>query len=663
MKARLISVLFILTTSVVLAQIPEGSLSIEDQGFGNYFLNTNNIPVVKGRILKYSLCNPDSTKVFYSIVTPFGTRSQIWKYANVNNDGSFDLQLEYAFPYQQIWVGVGNLLYTCIYSHSNLLIELDADKLLNKKVDFNGDGVRFLGSDAKLNRFMNNHILFKRPQQLIIHHKINNLRFNRNITFQEFLVGYDSLMADIEKIDNEFITENPSDYAWIISNERMSQYYSVVCLKNWNKEMDNKTWEKVKNFKSYCISNDGVYFYYTLSTYLQMIANKNRIVEKYARGKNILDPQNRYKDILGKGEGFDTLEIINTIKNIELLDTLFSPPKADFLKMKIQSKDVKEERYLLELILKSSTTDWCKTLLNAEYKTTINKLDSINQILKQSKPVNKPIKLGQPVAELPFGAKLYKVSNIKASDFLSNLKQSFNEKALLIDFWATWCAPCIQEMPFSKKLQNEIKDLPVEFIYLCTSGSSSIDKWKSKISELQIPGTHIFVEETIETDLMNLFSVNGFPSYVFINTNGNFIPKAIERPSMTNKVKVKELLAKGGTPLPKETLTNQAKASTSGTNPPPESFEGIGIQFVLFSDTIIVRNPISGGPSEKVGILPADRIIFINDTLVAGKGISYLNVMRMLKGPKGSIVKIKVIRQGSKDLRPFAIIRDNIKSQ
>jgi thiol-disulfide isomerase/thioredoxin len=660
MKTKLILILYFLISSVILAQIPEGSLSIEDPGFGNYFMNPNHKPVVKGRILNYSLCNPDSTKIFYSIVTPFGSRSQIPKYTNVKNDGTFDLQLEYSFPYQQIWFSVGNLIYTCIYAHSDLLIELDAEKLLKKGVYFNGDGVKFLGSDGDLNKFMNNHILFKRPQQLIIDHKIDNLRFNRNITFQEFLVKYDSLMADIEKIDNEFITENPSEFGWIIANERMSQYYSVVCLKNWNSTMDNQIWEKVKKFKSYCISNDGSSFYSTLSTYLGMLANRNRVMEKIIKGKNILDPQNRYKEILGKGEAFDTIETIIKIKNIELLDSLFPPSKADFLKLKIQSKDIKEEKLFLELILKSTTTEWCRKLLSAEYNLTISKLDSINLILKQSKPVNKPEKIGQPVAELPYGAKLYKVSNIKASDFLSNLKQSFNGKALLIDFWATWCGPCIEEMPFSKKLQNEIKDLPVEFIYLCTSGSSSIDKWKSKISELQIPGTHIFVEETIETDLMNLFSVNAFPSYVFINTNGNFIPKAIQRPSMTNKLKVKELLAIAGTPLPKETKTNQSKAPANGNNPPPESFEGIGIQFVLFSDTIIVRNPIPGGPAEKGGILPADRIIFINDTLVAGKGISYLNVMSMLKGPKGSIVKIKVIRQGHKDLMPFKIIRDKI---
>jgi hypothetical protein len=61
---------------------------------------------------------------------------------------------------------------------------------------------------------------------------------------------------------------------------------------------------------------------------------------------------------------------------------------------------------------------------------------------------------------------------------------------------------------------------------------------------LQIPGTHIFVEEAIESDLMTLFSKIGFPSYVFIDKNGIYRPEAIIRPSLTDKNKLKELIIK-----------------------------------------------------------------------------------------------------------------------
>ncbi|HBE40022.1 MAG TPA: peptidase S41 [Bacteroidales bacterium] len=90
------------------------------------------------------------------------------------------------------------------------------------------------------------------------------------------------------------------------------------------------------------------------------------------------------------------------------------------------------------------------------------------------------------------------------------------------------------------------------------------------------------------------------------------------------------------------------------------NFEGIGIQFNLLRDTIIVVEPISGGPSEKVGLMPGDRIIKINGEQVTGIGISTNGVRSRLLGPKGTTVKINVFRRGAKDILDFTITRDRI---
>ena len=90
------------------------------------------------------------------------------------------------------------------------------------------------------------------------------------------------------------------------------------------------------------------------------------------------------------------------------------------------------------------------------------------------------------------------------------------------------------------------------------------------------------------------------------------------------------------------------------------NFDGIGIQFNILKDTIIVISPISGGPSEKLGILSGDRIIYIEDELVAGIDITNKGVQKRLKGPKGTIVNIKILRRGISELIPFEIVRDKI---
>lgn len=90
------------------------------------------------------------------------------------------------------------------------------------------------------------------------------------------------------------------------------------------------------------------------------------------------------------------------------------------------------------------------------------------------------------------------------------------------------------------------------------------------------------------------------------------------------------------------------------------NFDGIGIQFNMATDTLFVIQPVSGGPSEKVGILAGDRIIEVNDTVIAGVKMSTEDVMRRLRGKRGTKVNVKIQRRGVKELLTFTITRDKI---
>jgi len=90
------------------------------------------------------------------------------------------------------------------------------------------------------------------------------------------------------------------------------------------------------------------------------------------------------------------------------------------------------------------------------------------------------------------------------------------------------------------------------------------------------------------------------------------------------------------------------------------NFEGIGVQFNTLRDSIIIVEPISGGPSEKVGIRAGDRILTIDKEKVTGINISTTGVRSRLMGPKGTKVEITVYRKGVKDILDFSIIRDKI---
>ncbi len=90
------------------------------------------------------------------------------------------------------------------------------------------------------------------------------------------------------------------------------------------------------------------------------------------------------------------------------------------------------------------------------------------------------------------------------------------------------------------------------------------------------------------------------------------------------------------------------------------SFDGIGVQFNIMNDTLLVVSPISGGPSEKVGIIAGDRIVKIDSELVAGVGLTNKMVFDRLRGSKGTKVVVSIKRKGVNELLDFDIIRDKI---
>lgn len=96
------------------------------------------------------------------------------------------------------------------------------------------------------------------------------------------------------------------------------------------------------------------------------------------------------------------------------------------------------------------------------------------------------------------------------------------------------------------------------------------------------------------------------------------------------------------------------------TEPLQGNFEGIGVQFNMVDDTLLVIQPVSKGPSEKVGIMAGDRIVTVNDTTIAGVKMKREEIMRRLRGPKGTKVELGIVRRGVAETLNFTVKRDKI---
>ena len=105
------------------------------------------------------------------------------------------------------------------------------------------------------------------------------------------------------------------------------------------------------------------------------------------------------------------------------------------------------------------------------------------------------------------------------------------------------------------------------------------------------------------------------------------------------------------------TTAKETKAMNESLN---GSFEGVGIQFNMQEDTLLVIQTVAKGPSEKVGIMSGDRIIAVNDTAIAGVKMSREEIMRRLRGPKGTKVKLTIARRGIAEKLHFTVVRDKI---
>ncbi|MDI1234929.1 MAG: TlpA disulfide reductase family protein [bacterium] len=117
---------------------------------------------------------------------------------------------------------------------------------------------------------------------------------------------------------------------------------------------------------------------------------------------------------------------------------------------------------------------------------------------------------------------------------------SLKGKVVYIDFWATWCAPCLSEMPNSHKLSEKFKDNK-DVVFLYVNVRDDEENWKKFIAKGTLQGVNLFANETQSSELYKVYNFKGIPHYVLIDKNGNLINADAERPSSIEQEILKAL--------------------------------------------------------------------------------------------------------------------------
>ena len=540
---------------------------IEDARMESYLQNR------QPATLKIKINNvPDSIKEVNVECTfvSFGADFQRKKYYTTDANGFLRITLEQNLPYQQIWLKVGNYLYAGVYVNTGLVVTINANKIQKDGAMFAGKGVEYSGADGRLNMVMNERVLYKRQECSQLLNALISLpahQFSETVSLQKT----DSIQRCLNQIDNEFIRQFPA-YAWAIRNETASDIYQWINVHYIGKIMPAGLFARINQHKPFFTSNAGVQFYRTLSMYAiskknnpskdfdQTILNKR--YETYnTKRKALIDSINDYlaKPIKGTNDSLHLMHLYKERKNLfpqeietfftaydcKLIDSIYQEPKSDILKLFLLERGENSFEQSYPLVLNDIKTKWCGKLVSKELAEATAKQKKINALLASSSSINDTAYfIGSPLKKLPFGATLYQLDNIKNIDTLiKNLQLKFSNKALIIDFWATWCAPCLSDLPYSKKLHEANQDLPVEYVYICTNSASNVNLWEKAIADIRLPGTHIFMDEKIVEALKSSFNNagSGFPTYVVIDRHGNFRPKVIERMQFLNRNNLKQI--------------------------------------------------------------------------------------------------------------------------
>lgn len=118
--------------------------------------------------------------------------------------------------------------------------------------------------------------------------------------------------------------------------------------------------------------------------------------------------------------------------------------------------------------------------------------------------------------------------------------KDYKGKIVYIDFWATWCSPCVAEIPKAKKLEEEFKSKDVVFIYISIDHNEAT--WRKIIGEKQMKGIQLISIGGFNSEIAQIYKLNGVPSYILINKAGIIINCDAKRPSNGAKQDIEKLL-------------------------------------------------------------------------------------------------------------------------
>jgi thiol-disulfide isomerase/thioredoxin len=429
----------------------------------------------------------------------------------LKDDGSFKISFDSYIPTDAWLLYKMNLMNFLILTHpgDSIYVEFDGSSKENigilKTIKFSGDAERInqeaIAFQIMYGKFYNIPSFLKRQQIIKEYDAINFRRY------------MDSVKTEMNSLYHKFQKEiNPSKETqnWAKTFLDVQYYRDLTSYPNFHlaaNHLSDKDWSVPISY--YDFLKDPIHI------------NESKLISGYAL-KSYINFYPVYLHEIMREENKLFFSSLDTIKKYPgKMDSLmfFSPIRhisdpilrqmvlTEILNQFLESSDIRMfEKYNKE-VNSYITETYLKEPLDNQYKDTKERID-------------KPIFASEST--------LNKLNGTTVKSCIDILIKANKGKVIYVDCWATWCGPCIGEIPNSKKLMSDFKNKNVAFVYICLDSDEKI--WKSIISKYEIGGNHLFLNKKQSADFRQVFVTIGLPHYILFDKNGNIFENGTLRP-------------------------------------------------------------------------------------------------------------------------------------
>lgn len=499
------------------------------------------VPDVTGKLIGYDPELHADLNVKFTTLIPIGV-AQHDIFADIQNDGSFSIDLVYPLRYRQAWFRVEGFFYSQVIMDKGLDIEIDLTCLSKKRKRgyMSSECVKWKGQDAELNYLINDWTLYQ--QKKIGRNGTTSVSSaNRGTALDE----YERLLTDARNLEvqvlDDFLSKQETSYGWFLKNKLESDVLGLFAVMYWNAEMPDHIEKEILAHSPCSVSNESMisfYGYWSSGIALEkwkdlpkrISSLSNVIVESdslkfqmalhYAKEKGSdLDLTKERKMLseisLSYQKELNNYDVDLFLENIKGLSSY----QQDMLILNYHNYELWEKKAFFDKVKERINDPVLKRIFVDSYTADLKQLEVINRELANMDIKTSDSSLGEQVGNIDTRG-MYLANQDSLLEMLGAIKAAYPDKHIILDVWAVWCGPCIDDMRKSTANLRKLDDRDVEVIYLCSSNGAKEKTWKQRVLELNVPKDHLFLSPKLSKDIMSFFDLSGYPSHIFIDNNG-----------------------------------------------------------------------------------------------------------------------------------------------